>query len=585
MSAEAPTHAPFVPYQVPAGVRASATLVLLRDARHEGDAALEVLMLERAESTAEDMRSGATVFPGGVLDPRDRQAQPLCVSGDEAAWRDRLGLAEGAVDYAVAALRETFEECGLLLACTDEGLPLDTAPIAHSLQPWRERLQRGEAGIAEMCRSMGVWLDLRGLAYAAHWLTPPGLPKRWDARFFVAAAPPRQTPEPDGGETRRCFWITPQAALDPAGGLKLLPAMRRTLAELARFDDAAAALAAFGTRRGVALTMPRRGRTRAGAVRIVLPDELPYAEIARLDPEGRGDVCTDLVAGVPVRLGPRVWRVTAPNPGAMTGPGTNSYLVGDPAEGLTVIDPGPDDAVHVRALLDAAAAAGGRIVRVLATHTHRDHSPAAAALAAATGAEVLGRTAAHPEWQDSNFRPARELTHGERLALASDVTLRVIHTPGHASNHLCFLFEQEQLLFTGDHVMQGSTVVINPPDGDMAAYLRSLQALLEEDLAWLAPGHGFLVAQPHAVLSGLIAHRLRREAKVLAAVRSLAEGAQGIQETQKAPATLAQLLPQVYDDVPPALHRVAERSLLAHLLKLAQDGAVRAVGENWWPAG
>ena len=148
------------------------------------------------------------------------------------------------------------------------------------------------------------------------------------------------------------------------------------------------------------------------------------------------------------------------------------------------------------------SAAPGRIVQILVTHTHRDHSPGAAALAAATGAPVLGRVALHSEWQDATFAPQREPQHGERWPLSPGVTLQVIHTPGHASNHLCFLFEEEQLLFTGDHVMQGSTVVINPPDGDMQAYLQSLSALLSVDLQWLAPGHGFLVAQPHAVLRG-----------------------------------------------------------------------------------
>jgi glyoxylase-like metal-dependent hydrolase (beta-lactamase superfamily II) len=175
----------------------------------------------------------------------------------------------------------------------------------------------------------------------------------------------------------------------------------------------------------------------------------------------------------------------------------------------------------------------------------------------------------HPPWQDESFAPQRELQHGERLALADGASLRVIHTPGHASNHLCYLLEDEQTLFTGDHVMQGSTVVINPPDGDMAAYLAALHALLEVDLQWLAPGHGFLVAEPHPVLRGLIAHRLRREAKVLAALRA------------EQPASLAALLPRVYDDVPPALHPVAGRSLLAHLFKLQADGAATRAGEVW----
>jgi glyoxylase-like metal-dependent hydrolase (beta-lactamase superfamily II) len=136
----------------------------------------------------------------------------------------------------------------------------------------------------------------------------------------------------------------------------------------------------------------------------------------------------------------------------------------------------------------------------------------------------------------------------------------VIHTPGHAGNHLCYLLEEEKLLFTGDHVMQASTVVINPPDGDMAAYIASLRSLLDLDLEWLAPGHGFLMAQPRAAMEAIIAHRLKREAKVVGAME------------QRGAATLADLLPIVYADVPPRLHPMALRSLNAHLLKLRDDG-------------
>jgi glyoxylase-like metal-dependent hydrolase (beta-lactamase superfamily II) len=261
----------------------------------------------------------------------------------------------------------------------------------------------------------------------------------------------------------------------------------------------------------------------------------------------------------------------------MTGPGTNSYLVAAPRSSesaerhWTVIDPGPDGAPgdgdsHLQALLAAAKHGGsGRITQILVTHTHRDHSPLAAGLARATGAPVLGRVALHPTWQDPHFAPQRELQHGEHLALGPGCTLRVVHTPGHASNHLCYLLEEEQTLFTGDHVMQGSTVVINPPDGDMVAYLAALQALLAVPLQWLAPGHGFLVEQPHQVLRDLLAHRMKRHTKVATALQ--AAGA----------ATLDELVVRVYDDVPASLHGMARRSLLAHVLKLQHDGQAAAV--------
>jgi glyoxylase-like metal-dependent hydrolase (beta-lactamase superfamily II) len=466
-------------------------------------------------------------------------------------------------------VRETFEEVGVLLACDAEGAPLDTPRHAEALAAWRGRLQRGEAAIGELCEALGLRLDLRFVAYFSHWLTPPGQPKRFDTRFFITRMPAGQQAEADGAEAQHLMWLRPSAALDPAAGLKLLPVTRRTLQTLAGFRDSADALAQVEGWRDIPLVMPRIATGRKGR-RAVLPDEPPYAEIARLDPEGRGDVSLDIVPGAVVRLSPRVIRITAPNAGMMTGPGTNSYLVGDPEQDeWTAIDPGPADAAHIQAL---HAAAPGRIVRILVTHTHVDHSPGAALLARATGAPVFGRRPLHAAGQDASFEPARELAPGERLVLGSGATLRVLHTPGHASNHLCYLLEEEKLLFTGDHVMQGSTVVINPPDGDMGAYLRALQALLEVDIDWLAPGHGFLVARPHEVIRALIAHRLRREAKVVDALAAC-DAAQA--------ATLDALLPVVYGDVPPGLHPVARRSLLAHLLKLEADGAVRADGEGW----
>jgi glyoxylase-like metal-dependent hydrolase (beta-lactamase superfamily II)/8-oxo-dGTP pyrophosphatase MutT (NUDIX family) len=561
-------------YTPPADARKAASLLVLRD----GEPGLEVLMLRRAEREG-DMRSGAAVFPGGVLDPADRHAHPQCV-GDghatsDAAASARLGLAEGGLDYWVAAVRETFEEVGVLFAVGDFEIP--------RLQAWREKLQAGQGSMAAFCAEHGLQLDLRGMAYYSHWLTPPGHPKRFDTRFFVVLAPPGQVAAADEGEAVELMWLTPRAALDPQRGLKLLPVTRRTLQDLARHDTAAQALAEAHARTHFPLTMPRMGRSARGP-RIVLPDELPYAEMARLDPLGRQDVWCDLQPGRVVALSERILRITAPNPGPMTGPGTNTYLVG-PAGGQgpwTVIDPGPVSDAHTQDLLAAVAERGGRFERILVTHTHRDHSPGAAALAQATGAPVWGRVASHPEWQDAAFAPQHQPQHGERIVVGPGCTLRVLHTPGHASNHLCYLLEEERTLFTGDHVMQGSTVVINPPDGDMAAYLAALQALLAVDLEWLAPGHGFLVADPHAALRALVAHRLRREAKVVAALSAL--GAAG-------PVALQALLAQVYDDTPQALHPVARRSLCAHLIKLQAEGRARAFAgapgcdDTWASAG
>jgi glyoxylase-like metal-dependent hydrolase (beta-lactamase superfamily II) len=180
----------------------------------------------------------------------------------------------------------------------------------------------------------------------------------------------------------------------------------------------------------------------------------------------------------------------------------------------------------------------------------------------------MGRPAPKGTSQDQAFAPDRVPEHGERLALGP-VTLRVIHTPGHASNHLCYLLEDTRMLFTGDHVMQGSTVVINPPDGNMLAYFASLELLLAEDLAILAPGHGYLIGRPHKEVRRLIAHRLGREEKVVAALRKLGT------------ATLDELVPEVYGDVPPKLHPVAARSLSAHLEKLLAERRALLQSERW----
>ena len=546
-------------HQPPADARTAASLILVRDAWREDQPALELLMLRRAERDG-DLRSGVAVFPGGVLDPRDVQAYAHVRGADDAMLSERLGLARDGLAYAVAAVRETFEETGLLLAQGPAGAPVDAAALAH----WRDPLQAGEQTLHALCAEHALTLDLSGIVYYSHWLTPPGTPKRFDTRFFIAEAPAGQQATPDYGEAVELMWLTPQEALSPARGLKLLPVTQRTLQELSGHASVAQALAAARARTVIPLVMPRRA-LRGGKPVVVLPHELPYAEIARLDPAGRADCFAELLPGVPVRLGEHIVRVTAPNPGPMTGPGTNSYFVGA-GDAWVVIDPGPDIAAHVQALI---AAAPGRIVKILVTHTHRDHSPAAAALAEATGAPVWGRIAAHAMWQDEGFAPDHQPADGERLAIAPGVTLRAVATPGHASNHLCWWFEEERLLFTGDHVMQGSTVVINPPDGDMAAYLRSLRALADEPPEWLAPGHGFLVAEPRAVLEGLIAHRLKREAKVVAAL------------SVEVARTLDELVQRVYDDVNPALHGVAARSLLAHLLKLAGEGRAQERQGSW----
>lgn len=262
-----------------------------------------------------------------------------------------------------------------------------------------------------------------------------------------------------------------------------------------------------------------------------------------------------IVHGVASALSPLVRRIVAPNPSMMTGPGTNTYLVG--IDEIVVIDPGPDVDAH----LDAIAGCGGDRIRWIAcTHTHEDHSPGVAGLKERTGAEVLAFDAR------DGLEIDRAMGDGD-LIEATEFVLRAVHTPGHASNHLCFLLEQERMLFSGDHIMEGSTVVIAPPDGDMGAYLRSLQRLtaLRPRLRSIAPGHGHLIETPAAKIEEYLTHRLAREAQVIAALAS------------SGTTTIEAIVKELYADVPEELHVMAGYSVWSHLLKLVEDG--KAKGE------
>jgi glyoxylase-like metal-dependent hydrolase (beta-lactamase superfamily II) len=218
-----------------------------------------------------------------------------------------------------------------------------------------------------------------------------------------------------------------------------------------------------------------------------------------------------------------------------------------------------------------SALGADRIVGIVLTHSHRDHSPAAAPLAAQTGAPRIGRRARHPEFQDPTFAVDQVAEEGTRIA-GSGWTLRAVLTPGHASNHVCWYLEEDRLLLTGDHILGGVSPVILPPDGDMSDYLDSLARLLRLDLAGLLPGHGPRINEPQAAIRALIAHRLGREAKV-----ELALG-------RHSGRSLEELLPEVYADVDPALYPWARYSLEAHLIKLEREGRARRDGSGWHPA-
>jgi len=259
-----------------------------------------------------------------------------------------------------------------------------------------------------------------------------------------------------------------------------------------------------------------------------------------------------------------VMRILGRNPGPMTGTGTNSYLIG--SKRLCLLDPGPRDDAQFESFMTAIG--DRKLAYILVTHTHGDHSPGALRLHEATGAELVGLPAPQVNGHDKSFQPVRHWRDGDRLD-CGEYRIELVHTPGHVSNHMCFLLKEEQLLFTGDHVLQGTTSVILPPDGDMGAYLESLHSLRIRPLKALAPGHGDIMYSPQAEIDKLIAHRCKREQKIVTCLQQLGE------------VDLDILLLSVYDDVAPHLLPWAEKTLLAHLLKLEREERAERTQERW----
>lgn len=543
-------------------LRPASTLVLVRD----GAQGMEVFMMQRTHKAA--FVPGGFVFPGGALDACDSDAcfDTHCTNiNNESACRI-LNVEKDGLAYWVAAIRECFEESGMLLAYGKNGELVDLAhPGGAAISAVRPRVAAGELAFDELCRMHGLTLALDRLSYFGHWITPMGAPRRFDTRFFLAVAPEGQDASHDNNETIAHAWMRPADVLERhrAGQIDMMFATTRTVETLAQFGSTDALMNHVRNMDAIPSHVPRVSTARDGR-RVLVQADHAYAEVGKLDPDGKANVSCELLPGVATQLSEKVCRIAAPNPGFMTGPGTNSYLVKTGAD-FAVIDPGPAIEEHVDKLL---AHTGGRIRWILTTHTHMDHSPAAAMLRERTGARIYGMPAPDGSQQDRAFQPDHVLAHGEAIDIGGHV-LRAIHTPGHASNHLCYLLEDERLLFTGDHIMQGSTVVINPPDGDMIAYFDSLTYLKTLDLAYLAPGHGFLMDHPHQAVDRLLAHRRRREHKV---IREL---------DRSGGATIEELVAVVYDDVPVQRHAMASRSLLAHLRKLEAEQRVTGIGERW----
>ncbi|OQW88232.1 MAG: MBL fold metallo-hydrolase [Rhodoferax ferrireducens] len=556
------------PAREPAPARLAATVLLLRDTAD----GLEVLMTRRSATAS--FAPGAYVFPGGGVDAADALHHPMATR--------RPGQRDDHLTEAIAAIRESLEELGVLLARHADGRWAGQQDI--------DAMDR-QRDFFSQCAARGLTLAADEVFVLARWITDRDLAKRFDVPFLVARMPEGQHPVADESEQFEPVWLRPGDALarHAAGNFFMIFPTIRTLERLLAFGDVAAVLHACAeTEEPLWTSCPRAGLMAGREVRY-MEHESAFGELALVCPDGQIVHPLDWQTERAVPLLKNVQRLTAPNPGAMTGPGTNSYLVGDPSTGYIAIDPGPADTEHLDKLWRAA---GGDIRLIVCTHSHPDHSPGARPLqamcqAASTaagdtsatppgGPPILGLPSAPTARAASAFTPDRSLSNHELLALYpkglegdlaynSGHTLQVIHTPGHAANHLCLVLLQDGLLFSGDHILNGSTTVVDPPDGDMNDYLDSLDVLkcscVELGVKFILPAHGYVIGGPDdealAAITRLKNHRLQREAKVMAAMQALPDG------------TPDDWLALAYADVPERMWPVAKRSLLAHLARIA----------------
>lgn len=532
------------PHRDPAPLRPAATVLLLRDSAQ----GIEVLMTRRSMTAS--FAPGAYVFPGGGIDAADVAAH---TQSTRRATQSDLHLTQ-----AIAAIRESFEELGVLLARHADGSHATTADIAA--------LDR-KAPFAAQCKERGLTLAGAEVFVLAHWVTDRDLPRRFDVPFLVARMPEGQNPVADEAEQFEPVWVRPADALSrhAEGGFFIIFPTIRTLEKLQHYADVDSVLAACASEIPLWTSCPRAGLLGGKEARY-MEHEAPYGELALACPDGQIVHALDWQNAQPVALLKNVMRLTAPNPGMMTGPGTNSYIVGGVDSGYIVIDPGPNDAGHIQRLYEATE---GRIQAIVCTHSHADHSPGAKPLQALCTSRppILGLPSAATARPEAFFAPDRALAHQERLVLkgaGQEHTLQVMFTPGHAANHLCLVLVEDGLLFSGDHILNGSTTVVNPPDGEMTAYLDSLDSLAAacdtHGIEFILPAHGYVLGEAKGAIAQLKAHRLKREAKVIGAMRAQPEG------------SMDDWVKLAYDDVDPGIWPLAKRSLLAHVDRVRELG-------------
>lgn len=543
------------PQREPAATRDASTVLLLRDCK-DGNG-YEILMTRRAD---QGNFANAYVFPGGGIEAQDADPANHALARARPAQTDTPDALR--VTQALAGIRETFEELGILLAYDAAGQPIPPADVLT--------LDR-QASLYDQCRARGWLLAVDSLWYLAQWTAARDLPKRFNVPFFVARMPEGQTPVADEAEQFEPTWIRPQEALErfEAKSLFIVFPTQRTLQRLVPYASTQAVLDALKSEQPLWKSCPRTGFIKGQDTRHMESD-MAYGELEMVHPDGQAGHHLDWQSEKAVELRKNLQRLTAPNPGTMTGPGTNSYLIGDAATGFIAVDPGPKDPEHLQRLLDAA---GGDIRYIVCTHSHPDHSPGAAPLqalveqAGRAKPPILGMPSAPTAQAHSRFKPERTLQDGEQIALTGTGpegeithTLQAIFTPGHAANHLCFLLVEDAILFSGDHILNGSTTIINPPDGNMLDYMDSLDKLndicAEHGVQYILPAHGYVLGFARQTIAKLKAHRLAREAKVHAAMRAKPDG------------SMRDWVALAYADTPQALWPIAERSLLAHVERI-----------------
>jgi recombination protein RecT len=540
----------------------AATVLLLRDSPQ----GVQVLMTRRAMTAS--FAPGAYVFPGGGVEPDDQKYAsdpPLAVINSAQSAHEfiakRKPQSTQQVTWALAAIRESFEELGIVLARQSSGEWITQAQVA--------KLNRHANFYTQMLENE-FQLAAQDVYVLAHWITDRDMPKRFEVPFLVARMPAGQAPVADEKEQFAPEWISPQDALTrhEAGDFFMIFPTIRTLQKLAAYRKADDILQECASGNPLWTSCPRAAHMKCKEVRL-MEHESAYGEIAMVSPYGQTAHELSWQHETAVPLLKHVMRLTAPNPGRMTGPGTNTYIVGTPEKGYLVIDPGADIASHIERILRAT---NGDIVAIICTHSHPDHSPAAKPLQTrvveasntvpmALTAEfaqhicpILGLPSAPTARESAWFEPDIVLQNREQLApyfrrpydeIPFEISLQVIYTPGHAANHLCLILPEDGILFSGDHILNGSTTVIDPPDGNMSDYLASLDELealcKQHDLRFILPAHGYVLSHCDAAqaapghradarsdtqggaaraIAALKAHRLKREAKIIAAMKN-----------------------------------------------------------------